>query len=192
MKRVRRALIAVLLIGTTGFVSGAGTFSRFSSSTSNGGNVSQAGTVAVGDNDTGSSMWSVSGQLPGATVTKCIRLTYTGSLAATVKLYTTSASTALDPYLDLTIEKGSMPSATSFPGCAGFSSESTIFSPGTLASFKSSKTSYASGIAAYPGAQTQWNTNDTLVYRFTLTLQSTFAAQGLSSSVTFTWEAQNQ
>ncbi len=192
MKRVRRLLMAVLVIGTTGFVSGAGTFSRFSSSTSNGGNASQAGTVAIGDNDTGSSMWSVSGQLPGASVVKCIRLTYMGSLAATVKLYTTSVSTALDPYLDLTIEKGSMPGATVFPGCAGFTSESTIFSPGTLASFKSSKTSYATGVSAFPGAQTQWSTSDTLVYRFTMTLQSTFAAQGLSSSVAFTWEAQNQ
>jgi hypothetical protein len=50
----------------------------------------------------------------------------------------------------------------------------------------------------YPGSQTAWNTNDTLVYRFTLTLQDNNNANGqgsgalTSGSHSFTWEARNQ
>ena len=48
-------------------------------------------------------------------------------------------------------------------------------------------------MAAYPGAQTQWNQNDALVYRFTLTVQDNNAAGGLTTgSHSFIWEAQNQ
>ena len=51
---------------------------------------------------------------------------------------------------------------------------------------------WANGIAAFPGAQTAWNPNDSLVYRFTLQVQNNVAAQGLTGMVGFTWEAQNQ
>ena len=44
--------------------------------------------------------------------------------------------------------------------------------------FATAKNSYANGVAAFPGSQTQWNQNDTLVYRFTLTLQDDNNANG--------------
>ena len=50
----------------------------------------------------------------------------------------------------------------------------------------------AIGVVANPGAQTRWNQNDTLVYRFTVTLQNNTGAQGLTSTTGFTWEARNQ
>ena len=191
MTRLRRVLGSLLIVGVVGFVAGAGTFAAFSSTSGNSANTYAAGTVYVSDNDAGSSMWSVSNQLPGASVTKCIRVTYTGSLDANVKLYTSSGSTGLDQYLDMTVDKGSMPSGTSFPACTSFSSESTIYS-GTVQNFKSNKTSFASGVSAFPGAQTKWATNDTLVYRFTVTLQNNSSAQGLSCTLALTWEARNQ
>ena len=58
--------------------------------------------------------------------------------------------------------------------------------------FKNSNNAYGNGVGAYPGAQTQWNQNDTLVYRFTVTLQNNTGAQGLTSTTSFTWEARNQ
>lgn len=84
-----------------------------------------------------------------------------------------------------------MPGATAFPACTSFSSESTIYS-GTIQGFKSTNTSFATGVGANPGAQTRWNQNDTLVYRFTVTLQNNTGAQGLTSRTGFTWEARNQ
>jgi hypothetical protein len=147
--------------------------------------------VALADNDAGSAMWSVTNRIPGDTVTTCIRLSYTGTLAADVKLYSASAVNTVDQYLNLSVDRGTMPGGTTFPNCTGFSSQSTIYS-GTVQGFKNSNNAYGNGVGAYPGAQTQWNQNDTLVYRFTVTLQNNTGAQGLTSTTSFTWEARNQ
>lgn len=191
MSRSRRVLASILVVGCVGLVAGAGTFAAFSSTSLNAGNTFAAGTVAISDNDAGSSMYSVANRIPGDSVTSCIRVTYSGSLAADVKLYSLSSVDTVDQYLDLTVQKGSMPAGTAFPSCTGFSSEATIFS-GTVNGFKTSNGGYGSGIAANPGGQTRWNQNDTLVYRFTVTLQNSLAAQGLTSTTAFTWEARNQ
>jgi hypothetical protein len=58
--------------------------------------------------------------------------------------------------------------------------------------FKNANNGFANGVGANPGAQTGWNQNDTLVYRFTVTLQNNTGAQGLTSTTSFTWEARNQ
>ena len=55
--------------------------------------------------------------------------------------------------------------------------------------FVTTKTNYATGADA-------WNVtgglpDDTVPYRITATLQDNNLAQGLTSTVTFTWEAQN-
>jgi len=197
MSKTRKTLVTLLVIGVIGTLVGVGTFSAFSSTTDNTGNTYAAGSVYLSDNDAGSAMYTVTNQKPGDTVTRCIRLTYTGSLDADVKLYTTSSVNALGGYIDLTVEKGSMSTGTTFSNCTGFSSESTIYS-GTLSNFTTTKNSYANGIAANPGAATKWATNDTLVYRFTLTLQDNNSANGGSGgalttgSHAFTWEARNQ
>ena len=192
MSRVRKVLVTMLVVGVAGSVAGTGTFSAFSSTTSNDNNSFATGSVTIGDNDAGAAMYQVSNKKPNDTVQTCIKLTYTGSLAADVHLYTTSSLGSLGQYLDLTVEKGSFAGSPAFPSCTGFSSQATIYS-GTLANFASTKTSFATGVAAYPGAQTQWNQNDALVYRFTLTVQDNNAAGGLTTgSHSFIWEAQNQ
>ena len=191
MRRVRAIARSILVVGTVGLVAGAGTFAALSSTAGNNGNTFAAGTVVLNDNDTGSAMWSVSNRIPGDTVTTCIRLTYTGTLSADVRLYTLSAVGTVDQYLNLTVEKGSVPGATAFPACTGFNPESTIYS-GTVQGFKNTKTGWATGVGANPGAQTRWNQNDTLAYRFTVTLQNDTGAQGLTSTTAFTWEARNQ
>jgi predicted ribosomally synthesized peptide with SipW-like signal peptide len=191
MRRLRAVLLTFLVVGAVGLVAGAGTFAAFSATTGNSGNTFAAGTVALADNDAGSAMWSVTNRIPGDTVTTCIRLSYTGTLAADVKLYSASSVNAVDQYLNLSVDKGSMPGGTTFPNCTGFSAESTIYS-GTVQGFKNSNNAYGNGVGAYPGVQTQWNQNDTLVYRFTVTLQNNTGAQGLTSTTSFTWEARNQ
>lgn len=195
MSKTRKTLVTLLVLGVVGTLAGVGTFSAFSSTTDNTGNTFAAGTVYIADNDAGSAMYNVTGQRPLDVTTKCIRLTYTGSLAATVKLYTSSTVNALGTYVDLSIDKGTMP-ATAFPGCTGFTSEANVFA-NTLANFTTTRNSYANGISAFPGAQTQWNQNDTVVYRFTLTLQDNNSANGGATALTtgshdFTWEARNQ
>ena len=127
--------------------------------------------------DSGGVLYSVSNQKPGVDTVKCIELTYTGSLDADVKLYTPSTVNASSQYINLTIEKGTSDTAA-FPNCGTFTSESTVYG-GTLADFAATKNSYANGILAFPGAQTAWAEDDTLVYRFTLSVQDDNAAQGV-------------
>lgn len=193
MSRATRLFAALIATGLIAVASGQVTFAAFSRTTSNTANAYASGTVVLADNDAGTVMWNVTNQLPTSpAVVRCIRVTYTGSLPATVSLYTTTAASPLDPYLNITVEKGSMPAATTFSNCTGFVSQATISAAGTLQAFKAARTGFANGLTAFPGAQTAWNNADTLVYRFTVQVQNVFAAQGLTGLVSFTWEAQNQ
>jgi predicted ribosomally synthesized peptide with SipW-like signal peptide len=187
----RKVLLTLLVVGLLGGVAVVGTLSAFSSTTTNTDNSFAAGTVTLADNDSGAVLYGVANQKPGVNTVKCIKLTYTGSLDADVKLYTPSSVNASAQYINLTIEKGTSDTAV-FPNCGTFTSQSTVYS-GTLANFAATRNSYANGILAFPGAQSAWAQNDTLVYRFTLSVQDDNAAQGASSGLhTFTWEARNQ
>jgi hypothetical protein len=156
--------------------------SAFQATTTNGTNSWAAGTVAISDDDSGSAMFNATGLKPGDTGAKCILVTYGGSLAATVKLYSAVTGT-LGQYLDLTVEQGTGGTSS---GCGSFAAESTLYS-GTLSGFGTAATNFANGV----GSWTPGGAGATKAYRFTYTLQNNNAAQGLSASATFTWEAQN-
>jgi hypothetical protein len=154
----------------------------FTATTSNGPSNWSAGTVTLSDDDSGTAMFNVSGLKPADNGSKCIAVTYDGSLAANVKLYASAAGT-LGSYLDLTVEQGTGGSSGS---CSGFTPAATIYA-GTLAGFASSASNYATGVGGFaPTGSAQTRT-----YRFTYTVQNNNAAQGASASGTFTWEAQN-
>lgn len=193
----RKVLATLVVVGLAATVGGYGTFAAFSATTTSASNGFAAGTVTIGDNSAGASLYSVTGAKPGQVAQACIKVTYTGSLAATVSLYASATSGSLGAYLNLTIEKivwSVQPSA--YPKCDGTVQSATQVYPSsgtaTLSSFTTSDTSFSTGVQTFPGSQTQWNQNDSLTYRLTLTLQSNNAAQGLSSTTSFTWEAQNQ
>ncbi len=189
--RARKVLASLAVVGVLGAVAGLGAYSAFTSTTTNSGNSFASGTVALSDNDTGAAMYNVSNQKPGDTVTQCIKVTYTGSVDADVKLYTPSTIGSLGPYIDVQVRPGS--GNPTFPGCTGFTADAADIYNDTLANFPAS---YAGGILdAGPGAATKWVLNDAVVYRFTLTLRSSApdAAQGLTTgSHAFTWEARGQ
>jgi hypothetical protein len=190
VSKIQRLLLTLCVLGAAGSLAGFATFSAFSSTTSNTGNTFATGSVTLSDNDAGSAMYGVSNAGPGSSVQKCIKVTYTGSMPADVRLYTPSTLGAGANYIDLTVEQGT--GNPSFPGCTGFSAGSTLYS-GTLGGFASAKNSYANGVATYPASQSQWNQNDAVVYRFTLTVEDTNSAQGQTiGSHDFTWEARNQ
>jgi hypothetical protein len=192
----RRILLTLLVVGSLLAVTGAVTFSAFSSTTGNSGNSFAAGTVLISDNDTSTAMLSLANAQPGATDTSCILVTYSGSLASTVRLYGTIAG-ALAPYLTLTITRGT-DATPIFDDCVGFTADATdylgagagvIFS-GPLSGFPAS---YASGIVdPIPGSPESWTTSETHVYRFAVTLADDNAAQGQSATASFSWEARNQ
>lgn len=192
MQNTRKILLSVLVIGALGSIVALGAFSAFSDSTTNPGNTFSAGTVDINDNDAGSAMYQLTNQEPGVTTDRCIRVTYSGSLDSTVKLYSGSTLSAGAQYVDLTITPGTQGGAPAFPSCTGFTASGPALYTGTLANFASSHSSWANGLAAPGPLAANWSTSDDVVYRFSVGLQDNNAAQGASSgSHDFTWEARN-
>jgi len=192
----RKALLTLLVLGGLAAVSGAATFSAFSSQTTNPANSFAAGTVQITDNDLGGAMLSLSNAQPGASDTSCILVTYSGSLSSTVRLHG-SISGALAPYLTLTITRGDDPTPV-FDDCVGFQPDPTdyigagqgVVYQGALSAFPSS---YATGLVdPVPASPETWTTGETRTYRFVVTLADDNGAQGQSATASFTWEARNQ
>jgi len=161
----------------------------FSAQTTNGTNNWASGSVTISDDDSGNALVNLSNLKPGDTATKCINVTYTGSLAATVKLYTSaSTDTGLGQYLDFSIDEGTGATGGASLDCTGFTLGSALFPAGTLSGFLTAKNSYPNGVSTWAPAGAS---NAVKSYRFIWTLQDNNAAQNKSASATFTWEARN-
>ena len=192
MSRQRRILASLIVLASTAVAIGGVTFAAFMGTTTNAENSFQAGNVQIEDNDSGSAMFTVPSLAPGDTRSRCIRITYGGSLAAGVRLYA-SSSGALAPLLNLVVTRGG-DSAPSFPSCSGFSPDPTNYvgsGPGVLYSgpLNSYPIGWGSGIV---DPQAIWATGEAHSYRFELTLSNDPAGQGRSAAAEFSWEARNQ
>ncbi len=195
MSNRSKVLRTLLVLGIVACIAGAGVFSAFSSKTENSGNIITTGTVNIEDNDSGNALYKMEGAKPGEATTSCIKVTYKGSLPATVKLLTESTIGELGPYVNLKIEAGTQATST-FPKCEGFTpaASPTVYE-GTLSAFATEHNTFANGVTTNPASATKWETNNSVVYRFTATLSSsapnTVQGKGTGSHA-FVWEAQNQ
>jgi len=198
-KKVMASLVTVAVMGS---VAAFGVFGAFSAETTNDGNEFSAGTVSITDNDAGGFLYQVTDAAPGQSNPAneaCISVEYTGSSSAGVHLFTPTGALAtadLSPYVNLEVTSGTQ-AAPSFKSCTGFTPTSAagdVFS-GTLASFGTSHTDYASGIALNnPSGTATWENGDAVVYRFRATLSASApnTAQGDSTGAhSFTWGAES-
>lgn len=193
--------LAVGLLGSAAVV-WQSSYAAFSKTASNGVNSWSAGAVSLSDSQGGNSsgsvgtaLWSVSGLLPGDTGTKCIKVTYGGSLSLAgsggVRLYIASGglSGSLGAYLRLSIDEGT---AGASSDCSDFGGTVTnLYNSGntdnakTVAAFATGHNSWASGVSTWgPSATGQFRT-----YRLTWTVLDDNNARGTSASVTFSWAA---
>lgn len=190
------SLLVLLVLGAIG---GGATWSAFSGTTANSSNSFAAGTVTITDNDANAAMFTLAGMKPASTDTGCIKVTFTGSLDSSVKLYGTTTGTGLDQYLTLKVTRGTYtPSEPSFDACTNFSADATeylgvgqgagVIYNSTLQGFADT---YAAGVQDPPGTAEVWSNNESHVYKLEVTLQDNNSAQGLNATQTFTWEARN-
>lgn len=195
MSRARRVLRSIVVLAIVAACAAAGTFAAFSASTTSPANAFAAGTVAIADNDAGSSVVTLPAASPGQNSSGCVAVTYTGTLDAGVRLYAALSGT-LGPYLTLTVTRGSDPSP-SFASCAGFTADAAnhlglgpgVLYNGLLSAFPAT---YAAGIVdPLPATPETWTTGERHVYRFSVTLINDNQAQGRSQTAGFTWEARN-
>src|SRR5215212_4763906 len=128
------------------------TSAAFTATTDNTGNRIEAGSVALSDSDAATGrLYDAPDQAPGAAngpAPHCLRVTYSGSLASAVKLYSTA--TANGSNFRLKVERGSGLSAPAYDD--------------TLNNFP---TTYAAGLDGKPAAAA-WTTGNTVDYRFTI------------------------
>ncbi|MBL7253025.1 hypothetical protein [Paractinoplanes lichenicola] len=196
------------LIAAVGIVLGS-SYSVFSGTTDNTGNNWAAGNVVLTDDDSGSAMFVTSGAganqvtasvlKPGQTVVNCVRVTYAGSLASTVRLYASTTGdtpgpggTGLRDYLHVKIEEGT----TGGFGCASFGGTvTTLWDTATHPNAASDlltvfPSTYTNGVVS---ALASWSGPAARTYRFTITVDSSIpdTSQSSSASATFTWEARN-
>lgn len=190
---VRVGIGALLVIAAVNGV--VGSLAVLSARARNPSTVFSTGTVVIGDNSGGSTLFTMSPADPGTSVSGCIKVTSTGSIGSTVRLYGTTTGN-LGAYINLTITRGT-DSAPSYASCTNFTADSTnyigsgngVIYSGTLAAFP---TSYTSGIVdPTAGSPRTWTQNEAHSYTITATLANNNAAQGQSATAAFTWEARN-
>ena len=198
MRRWHRFAVAVAIAALVPAAGGA-TYAAFRATSSNGVNRVEAGSVKLSDNGDGSALVSLASAVPGNTASACVKVTYDGTLPAAVRLHGTTTGSGLDQYLDLKVTRGTYsPSTPAYKSCTNFQADGTdyvgagngVVYNGTLQGYPDD---YASGLVdPTTGSPESWSTGEVHVYRFDVTLQQNFAAQGKDAAQTFRWEARNQ
>lgn len=184
------AVPVALLI--SGLVVGQASYAAYSDATVSPASNWSSGTVKLADDDNTTALFSATNLKPGATGSKCIAVTSTGTLASTVKLYGTGAGTTngLSSQINLTVTQGT--GATFSGGCGSFTPLATgagVYD-GTLAAFATANTNFTNGRGTWAPTGTA---SETRVYKFDYTLSANApdTSQGGTATIGFTWEAQN-
>ena len=192
--RKRRIFITVAVLALMAGVAVFTTSAAFTATSSNPGNLIEAGTVAIGDSDAGTGqLYNALNQKPGSgngPTAACIRVTYSGSLASAVKLYRGAVTNGTN--FRLLVERGSgLTAPAANMNCTGFTSSSTAFD-NTLDQFPAT---YAAGVDG-KAAGAAWSSGQSVDYRFTIYTVDDSTPNAHTTAVdtgthSFTWEAQN-
>jgi hypothetical protein len=199
MKPPRR-LVGMLALGAIVVATAGGvTWAAFTATTVNSGDQVQSGTVKLDDNDNDSAVLALSAAEPGAADSGCIKVTFNGSLASTVRLYGTTGGSGLDQYLELKVTRGSYtPADPGFDSCTNFQPDATDYlGLGAGVVYESTVQGYADDYAGglvdpLSGSPESWTNGESHVYKLEIQLRHNLAAQGLNATQVFTWEARNQ
>jgi hypothetical protein len=185
------------------------TSAAFTATTENPGNSWQAGSVVLDDSARDVALFDPTNDgaiKPEVPRSRCLRVDYTGSLPADIRLSVTTpagaVTTTLDPYLVMSVEQGRNVTATTpvDVGCSDFPSAATptfvynTTSAGDASAVQSKTMSdlkthatYATGLPV--GTAVPKDTS--LTFRITYQVKNENPAQGTSTKATFTWEAQS-
>jgi hypothetical protein len=162
----------------------------FSDTTANSNNSFTTGTVDLIDDDSGSAAFTVTNMVPGGSVTRCILVTYQGTVPnpGAVRFYSggLTDSGTLGSHLNLTAEEGT---GGDFSTCTGFTA-SAIIESATLTQFNIDHTGYSNGAGTWDPSSTP----ESRTYRITVQLSASAPSNQQGQSVTglvFTWETQS-
>jgi len=174
--------VAALLLLSCAVLGWDASYSAFARTAGNPGNGWSTGSVSLVDDTAGVAVLdNLTGLIPGSFGSTCILVTYTGTVATTVELYTRNYTGAIGPYLNLTVQSGAGTS------CGAFGAAITLFS-GTLESLRTSATSFATGLPA-AGAWAPATSGSARPYKFSYALADENAARSATAGLDLVWEA---
>ncbi|HEX8345560.1 MAG TPA: hypothetical protein VF657_12635 [Actinoplanes sp.] len=205
----------VVAIVTTGSLVWKASYAAFSATTTNPGNSWSTGSVTITDDRSGAAVFSVATVEPdGASSTlnppgtgaftassaaaggsACIKVTYTGTTPADIRMYGTLTNTGgdggLGQFLLFDVDTGTDSAGGSDPSCATYTSSTYRYgsASNTNVYLNGIPTGYVGGLAGWTGA-TQ---NTSRWYRLSWLMPATVSAasQGEQVQATFVWEAQS-
>jgi hypothetical protein len=202
----RSAALAVTAAGCAVAFSLQGTQAAWTATTSSKAEFS-AGTIAIGTDSNVAVPFSATGLTPGQSASKCIVVTYTGTIESQVRLYLTGLAQTdavgdgpdLATNLMVKVEYATSPTTGAFvAGCGNFEDNkaATALFEGTLTQLNALGNTFAGGIALGSGAGTDfWQPAATgsRVFKITWTLPGTVGntVQGDGAAADFTWEARS-
>jgi hypothetical protein len=173
-------------LAVSGLTVGSGTNAAFTASASSGASSWSTGTVTLSNDAGGSALFTATATAPGGGSARCVTVTYSGSVAAGIRLYATALSGALAPYVDVTIAVGT--GDTTGGSCAAFTRTQELFN-GTLSALAAGHGDFAAGLGGFaPSAGPA-----SAAYRISWQIDNAApnSVQNTTASSTFTWEAQN-
>ena len=176
MRLVRQGLIVMTLLGVGVATGSAGTWADWAAATENTTNTIGTGTVALTDDDNGSSIFVFTGISPGTQASRCVLVRNAGTAAVNVELVG-SVSGELKDHMTIKVTRGSKGASCASPGMG------TVLYDGELNAFPTSTT--GTPIAPAP----VWEPADQYPYLFQIVLRNDPGAQGKSASVGMSWRA---
>jgi len=196
-----RSAAPVVGLLVAGLLVWQGSNAAFTATTTSPNNAWTAGTVALDNNSnagnfavTGAATFSVSNIKPGDTLTRCVTVRSTGSVAGGGRFYATNVTGALAPRINITVDSASATvtaGVSSVPAnCTGIGTTTAVLPSTALGSLP----------ASYLAAANSWTltgtTGEARVYRITYDFVSTGnnvtdnTFQGTTAGATFNWEVQ--
>lgn len=134
-----------------------------------------SGTVDLSDDDQGRSLFRLDALTPARPATRCIQVTYDGSILPVDLRVRADAAGPLSRFLDVSIEQGT---GGRFGECDGFTPDSTVYR-GALDDLAA---------ADWVPVDSILNRGETRSFRVTIDLEDTGDALGLDTNLSFAWE----
>jgi predicted ribosomally synthesized peptide with SipW-like signal peptide len=179
-----RLLLSAVAVGGIMSVGAYGTFSSWTDTTSAQASTLKAGTVKLTNSDTGSSsLFSLTGLLPGASTTKCINVTNAGDVPLTNVGLSGSSSGQLVSALSVKIDRGTGAAGGTNGSCTGFSAIDAGIVDGLLSTLPGVSSPLVDSSTGAPG--------DTKSFKVTVSFAANAAAalQGKTADLGLTWTA---
>jgi hypothetical protein len=178
-----RVLASIAALSLFGAVGAWGTYSAFTDTTGTSGSTFSAGTVKITNDTAGSTLFSLTGLIPGFSLSKCINVTNAGDVPFSNVALSASATGVLGAALSVTIDKGTGATGGASSSCANFNQTSAGIVSGLLNALPT--------LAAPQNDNSTFNAGDTKSYRVTVKLDplATNTYQGKTASLDLTWTA---